>query len=236
MNVRKTWWIVPALALVACGSSKSLKEFTPSAQEKESAKAVVTSSLKLQEVKTNAGSDNPISGLTEIQSNAMQLISAQQSRNAGGGGLGLGLQEAISSALQQDCVTQSGNRTTYDCTSASQTVKGYIEVSGDTLKVDLTITQTGGYELVYTGAVTVTDTLVDGTLSFDYKASGVTYSVDVTYAQVTLQGNCPVGGVLTVDSSYDVAGLPSGYGTGSLDATVEITFGPNCGDMVAKGA
>ncbi|HOU54843.1 MAG TPA: hypothetical protein PLQ97_13025 [Myxococcota bacterium] len=235
MSIRNSWSMVLVLALVACGSSKSLKDFTPSAQEKESAKAVVTSTLKLQEVKTNAASDNPISGLTEIQSSAMQLISAQQSRNAGGGGLGLGLQAAVSSALQQDCVTQSGNRTTYDCTSQSQTVKGYIETSGDTLTVDLTISQSGGYELIYSGSVTVTATLVNGTLSFDYKASSVTYAVDVTYNNVTLQDNCPVAGTLTVDSSYDVAGLPSGYGTGNLDATVEITFGPACGDMVAKG-
>jgi len=228
--------IVVGLAVVACGSSKSMKEFTPSSAEKGQATETVTSALKLQEVKSDNGDPNSaLNGLNGILSNASSLVSAQQARNLGAGGMTGALLAAVSSALQEGCVTRSGGKTTYNCTDSSQSVVGYIEVSGDSFSVDLSIKESGELEALYKGSVTVTSTLVNGSLSLDYKTSQVTYNLDVVYGNITLQDNCPISGTLSVDANYDISGLPSGYAAGNLDASVEFTFGPKCGDVAARG-
>lgn len=231
-------WVPVLVALagtVAC-SKGGVKEFTPSAEEKAQATEVVQDTQSLQALKADLQGDSALGAFSQIQSGASYLTSQQLSRNSSSG-------SGLPSFLVEDpvfrlgeCAVVSGQSVTYNnCDYGSGVINGHITVSGDVIDIDVTIGfsssgTSGDYR--YHGAITVTDTLIDGALGIDYDISSVSYNLDVRYSQVQLADGCPVGGELRVEVDTSV----SGYGSiGASSAVVEIAFGPTCGAMTMKG-
>ena len=230
---------VPVLAVlvgaVAC-SKGGVKEFTPSAEEKTQATEVVQDTQSLQALKADLQGDSALGAFSQIQSGASYLTSQQLSRNSSSG-------SGLPSFLIEDpvfrmgeCAAVSGQTVPYNnCDYGSSSINGHISVNGDVIDVDITIGFSSGGtsgDYSYEGAITVTDTLVDGALSIDYDIGSVEYDLDVRYTQVQLVDGCPVSGGLRVEVDTSVAG----YGSiGASSAVVEVTFGPTCGEMTMKG-
>lgn len=207
---------------------------------KDSATHTTASALKLQNLKTNAKDDTAISALGEIQGNALNLVNSVQASKQKSK-----LEQTVSPVLSDDCVTMKDNTITYNnCSGGGGSINGTITIKGDTITVDLKITtNTGGQtlDIIWKGSVTVTETMVDGTLKFSYTGNyggyDMAYNATVDYNAIQLQEKCPVGGSLDVTYDVDIKNLPSGakmpegYGGGS----VTVKFGPNCGDMKIYG-
>jgi hypothetical protein len=239
--MRRFLYVVPALALALSSCDKTeVKPFTPTQAEKDSAIRVVSNTAALQALKTDAGSGDAISKFTSINSDAQSLIANQQQRNSGKSSSVLGL---LSTALEKAdslgaCVTQAGGTITYNhCATSNGSIDGTIAIAGDTITTDLSLTASGSgtsVDVTYKGSVAVTATTLAGDLTFKYAVSGVTYTVDVNYdALVVDASQCLVGGSLTIDASYKIAGVS--ISTGSTSATVQFDFGPVCGDLAAAG-
>jgi hypothetical protein len=234
---RATFVALPLiLALVACGTSR--KEFVPSEEEKQSAVNVVDSTQSLESLKADARSNTAINQFSQIQSNSQYLISMQQGR---GSALSSPLEALTSAASLDDCAVDSGGTVTYNnCDYGSGTINGTVNVAGDTITVDLTINAYGSsqsLDLSYKGAVTVSATGIDGGLTVKYDISGLNYSIDIDYNAIALDANgCAIGGSLIVDADWSYAGLGSLGGAGSSSASVEVNFGPACGEMTMLGA
>lgn len=223
------------LTLAAC-SGGGVKEFTPSAEEKVQATAVVQDTQALQSLKADLSGDNALGKFSEIQSGASYLTSQQMSRNSSSSSGIPGLLTAEPVFRMGDCAVVTSTKVTYDnCDFSGGNINGYITVSGDVIEMDVSITfSSSGYSGVYRyrGAITVTDTSVDGALNIRYEISSVSYDLDIRYSDVQLADGCPVGGMLRVEVDTSV----SGYGNiGSGSAVVEVAFGPACGEMAMKG-
>lgn len=225
-----------AMAVAVACSDGGVKEFTPSAEEKVQATAVVQDTKSLESLKTDVGGDSALGRFNEIYSGASYLTSQQMSRNSSGGSGITGFLALAQDFRNGDCAVVSGQSVTYNqCNFSTGTINGHITVSGDDIEIDLTITfASGGYsgDYRYRGAITVTDTLVDGALSIDYDISSVSYDLDVRYDAIQLLDGCPVGGGLRVAVDTSVSGY-GGLDAGS--AVVVVAFGPACGDMTMKG-
>jgi hypothetical protein len=155
----------------------------------------------------------------------------------GYGAYGLAPVEEFVGALDEGCVTTSGNTTTYNCNYGGGTMTGSITVDGDTITfTDLSMT-TQGYSYVFNGTVTVTDTLIDGGFTFNTDYSGMQYEITVGYNSIALDASgCPVGGSLDVDVNVDMSGYTGDTGgydmSGMYDfPSVTVEFGPACGDV-----
>ncbi len=228
---------VAMLVPVACGGGGgSVKDFTPTAEEKGQATAVVQDTKALESLKSDLGGDSALGKFTEIYSGASYLTSQQMSRNSSGSSDVVAFLAAEQSFLEDGCQVVSGNSVTYNnCGYSGSTIDGFIKVNGDDITIDLTITfSSGGYsgDYRYSGAITVTDTLVDGALSIDYDISSLSYDMDVRYDAIQLVDGCAVGGGLRIELDASV----SGYGgINAGDAVVEVAFGPSCGEMTMKG-
>jgi hypothetical protein len=176
-----------------------------------------------------------MTGLSEVQGNAYALLGSTQAAKAGG------LTEAVEAAqTSMDCVKQDGKTITYNnCTFGTMSVNGTITVDTDKIAVALTMKMTSPYsmELTWSGSVTVTDTSINGTLKYDMvmDQSGmkVKGSTTITYGNIVLTAGCPTAGTLDIDGNWkaDVPNMPSGYSAGSVDMSVSVVFGPNCGDL-----
>lgn len=119
------------------------------------------------------------------------------------------------------CVDSTANTVTWnDCDFGTYQIDGTVETSGDEVDVDLTITA-GGVSNTFTGTLTVTATLIDGTLHVESQVQQVGFSVDIVFDNITLTGGCPTAGALMVQPSF----------TGNGVREVTATFGPECGDV-----
>jgi len=226
--------IALAAALAACGG-KTLKEFQPSATDKQNAAATIDDTKSLANLRTNSQDGAALSAFSEIQAGANQLLGSAQ--------VAKGL-SAEQSGLRsyENCVTEAGGTITYNnCTDGSQTINGTISISGDTVSVDLRIGySSGGYsgDVTYQGSVTITASSVNGSLSFDYEMASTTYSVDISYEAIGLDAaGCAISGSMAIDQSVKIAGVGSlgGVTGGSTGTSFRVDFGPACGDMKMFG-
>ncbi len=219
--------------LAACGG-KSLKEFQPSATDRQNAAATIEDTRSLANLKANSQDGAALSAFSQIQAGANQLLGSAQVASA------LSAEESVPRSYE-NCVTEAGGTVTYtNCSDGSQTINGTIAISGDTVTVDLRIGYaSGGYagDVVYKGSVTITSTSVNGSLSFDYGMSGATYSVDISYESIGLDaGGCAVSGSMAIDQSIKIGGGSLGGLAGSSSgASFRVDFGPACGDMKMFG-
>jgi hypothetical protein len=204
-----------------------------------SSKALVESGADLGALKTDPGSDETFSGLSSVFGNASSLWSTKMSAKAGSGSYGAayGALETATFALSEGCYTESGGTVTYDCNEGGYGIQGEVTVSGDNIVIDLSLTSQG-YTFIYTGDITVTETLIDGWIAFDYAVdqTGMTfaYDVKVDYQAVELVDGCAVGGALDIDVDVDIdglEGLPAGAASAYDYPSVLIEFGPACGDV-----
>lgn len=233
------------VGLAACGG-RTMKAFTPSESEKEQASLVATKAMELQELKTSAGREQAQMKVQEISNASQSLFSNQTARNAGAGAsipgmLTASLSKAVTGAITGECVTETESRTTYtNCGDGDTTTNGFVDMTGDTFSIDLTIvtaSDESNGEIVYRGSITTTPTLVNGSLSFKIvsSASGTSlnYDITTTYGSVALVEGCPTSGTLDVDGSYSAT--YAGISSGNQSAAVSVTFGPSCGEMSMTG-
>jgi hypothetical protein len=233
--------VLLGLFAVACGGgggSSAPLEVTET--EKAAAKTTVDSVRQLDTLKSDKGSDQAMSGLGQVYSSSAQLVAKKQQAELGTGNpYALSPDyEQIASALSQDCYTVNGDTVTYNnCNygggGSNFTINGTITTSGDTVTIDLTMV--GDYsgqawDYTWSGTVTVTATSIDGNLSFALKMNAqgmdIIYDVSIDFNAIVLDASgCAIGGGMVIDSSTETGGY------GGYDTSVEVTFGPACGDV-----
>jgi hypothetical protein len=130
----------------------------------------------------------------------------------------------------------NGSATFNNCTSGSATLNGSASKNGDTYTANLTLTFSAGVggatlsgTVGYMGTLTVTPTLVSGSLTVNINLSyqGTSYALNVTatFDDVALCANgLPTGGVLHATGQGSVA-------AGSYSGSATATFGPGCGQV-----
>jgi|GEM_PF-2323395 len=233
-------FVLLGLFVVACGGGGG-GPVTLDATQKESVKQNSTNTVQaasdLKTLKTNKTDDAAFTKLGQAYGYASALWSTKMQAEGGYGAYGLAPVEEFVGALEEGCVTTSGDTTTYNCNYGGGTMTGSITVSGDTITfADLSMTS-AGYSYTWNGSVTVTDTLVDGSFTFFTDYQGMKYNITVTYNSITIDASgCPVGGSLVVDVDVDMSGYTGDTGgydlSGAYDfPSVEVQFGPACGDV-----
>ena len=243
--MRKALVLTCAVVLIAgCdsgggGGSEVELDGTQKQQVEASSKALVKSGEDLGALKTEPGSDQTFTSLSTVFSNSSSLWSTKMAAKAGSGSFGTayGALETATFALTDGCYTQNGDTVTYDCNEGGYGLQGSVTISGDTIEIDLSM-DTQGYTFIYTGKITVTDTMIDGWLAFDYAVNQAgmdfAYDVRIDYNGVELMDGCAVAGSLKVDVEVDIAGL-EGLPAAATNAynypNVTIEFGPMCGDI-----
>lgn len=219
-----------------CGDDKEEVKITDA--QKESAKGVVTKVSSLKGVKANPQDQTVFANLNAVYGDAQQLLAAAQTSGK------------LTGAMLQtnsNCVTQSGDTITYNCAAGdiggAYSITGTITITGDSYKIDLTITvdsSGGGYgtkqTMTYKGDLTINDTKIDGTLqydiTFDVSGSGIpggaaagTYKLGIKYDNVTLDSaGCPTGGKTKIDYDVNAQGQ-------TQKGSIELEYGPKCGDV-----
>ena len=114
----------------------------------------------------------------------------------------------------------------------SYEINGSISRSGDTLSFDLTldvVATSGSLHWTLDGSLTVTPSLIDGSVHSHGTASStmyqVTWDVDVDYQAIGLDASgCAVSGALAASVSMQ-------DGSASYAAAGTIHFGPACGEV-----
>lgn len=227
------------LFVVACGGGGG-GPVTLDATQKESVKQNSTNTVQaaadLKTLKTSKTDEAAFGKLGQAYGYASSLWGTKMQAE-GGAAYGLAPYETFQGALDETCVTTSGDTTTYNCNYGGGTMTGSITVTGDTITFhDLSMTSQG-YSYTFNGSVTVTDTLIDGSFSFFTDYQGMKYNVDISYNSIVLDAAvCPVGGSLVVDVDVDMSGYTGDTGgydlSGAYDfPSVEVQFGPACGDV-----
>ena len=238
--MKKMAMAILGVFVVACGGGGG-GEVTLDATQKESVKQNATSSVQaasdLGTLKTSKTDENAFNKLGQAYSYASSLWGTKMQAEGGYGAYGLESLDQFAGALEENCVTTSGDTTTYNCNYGGGTMTGTITVSGDTITfADFSFTGSG---VVYTfnGSVTVTGTLVAGTIVFHVEVQGMLEDVTIDYNDIALDATgCPIGGSLGVDVAIDMSnyqGDTGGYDlSGAYDfPSVEVQFGPACGDV-----
>jgi len=134
------------------------------------------------------------------------------------------------------CDCDASGCTYTDCgdDAGAWTMNGTISISGDTTDIDLMmVTNSAGlmYTWDYDGSITITDTMISGSLSGDGAVStmgvDIDWSWDVDYNDVELDAQkCPIGGSVDASVSYSTGSEGDFSGSGT------VTFGPSCGDAM----
>jgi hypothetical protein len=148
----------------------------------------------------------------------------------------------VGPAAVGDCTCEGGSCTFDGCGDGSTyTIDGTITTEGDTYTVDLTMAWSfGGNEWTWTydGALTVTDTSIDGSFDGEGSASFTNpndnsefeyeYVWGLDWNEVELDGTgCAIGGTLDASVDYSVSGAQGG---GNYSGSGTVTFGPTCGE------
>ena len=166
--------ILSAALMAACGDDGGSSVVKLNADQQEqvetSSQALVESGAEVGALKTDPGAEMTFASLGSVFGSASALWSTKMAAKAGSAGspydTAYGTLESSKFALTTDCYTVSGDTVTYDCNEAGYGIVGSVTVSGDTIEIDLAL-ETQGYTFIYTGKITVTDTLIDGWLAFD---------------------------------------------------------------------
>ena len=229
-------FLVTALALFSygCGSpddgGASRAISNPNAEE--AAQTAVNATTALGEVKTAPDSADAMGAL----SNMYAQLSVMASSGAAGVP-GFATAEGSSAKAGFDtCVTASDTLVTYNsCEYGSTSIDGTIGIKWDTITCNLTVnSELSGTAVGFTmvGSLTVTETLVTGSMTYDTNISGIdipagagSLHLEANYNDVGVDAQgCPVSGSLTVRQS--VTG-----GVGYDFGVVRADFGPSCGDV-----
>jgi hypothetical protein len=139
------------------------------------------------------------------------------------------------------CECDASGCTFVDCGDSGWTINGSLGVDGDTYAIDLDLDVNSAglaWAWSYDGEITVTPTLIDGSLSgegggeFTNQQDGSSIELDFTWAvdynDIELDGSsCAVGGSLDAEVSYSASGS---NGSGSYSGSGHVDFGPACGD------
>lgn len=229
-------WLLPVLSLsllssVGCGGSKrKLGASTqPSSAQMSAAQTLDTSITRI----AGQGSDNK-----QGPALAAELYSAGTSATAENVKQGLEGTHEAKDFTDPTCVTTSGGKTTYNnCmqTGGGGNVNGSITVTGElgtTLTVDYDNLKvgSGSGDLVMDGAVTMTPTTLDGTLTISINATvsgaGAKTTVVIDYNAVSYSACGISAGVVRIDWDYKVSSVGGiGVGTaGNLGGSVEMTW------------
>lgn len=221
-----------ALALFSYGCGSSDDGGATTSVDNAAAEAAATSAVDatemLNEVKTAPESGSALGAVSNMYGQLSVMVSAGTSNIAGFA------QVTSQKAGIDTCVTASDSAVTYaDCEIGGSRIDGTIGVSGDTINCNLTVNSSAagssvGFTMV--GAITVTATSVNGTMSYDTSISGIDIPGGVGNIQLTanfdnvgLDANgCPISGSLTAQQL-----AAGGYNFGEVRAE----YGPTCGQV-----
>ncbi len=220
-------FVLPVLSLsliAGCGGSKrSLGDpKSPTASQQQAATGLTGSITQVQENSTKPEQGPALAG-------SLYSIGG----NATAGNLKQGLDYLTKDFTDPGCVTKSGNTTTYNnCMNSGDSAKvnGSVTITGDLTNLTvsynkLTISGFGGSgatgNLILDGSVTVTSTMIDGTLTTTLDATvsgtggaGAKTVVVVDYNAVTYAQGCITGGAIRVDYDIKIATV-GGIGVGA---------------------
>ena len=238
--------LAAGIAFAGCGGGSS---GAPTEANTDQAKLTTSSAVNLSSAFQSANGSSVSGAVQSLSAAAQGSIQAQQPETGF-------ILDAIRSAEAQaaaraagDCICDASGCVFDQCGQGSgYEVSGTITYGNDTYAIELTMTGDYGgttYDYTYTGEITITETLIDGTFhsegtsSFDlsqYGQSGAydyEYSTDVTFNSIGLDGGCATSGSMDVSVDYHVEGdnIPEGHGDFSGSANIE--FGPTCGDATA---
>lgn len=229
-------FIGTALALFSygCGSADGGEATTPvdNPAAEAAADSAVDATQMLGEVKSAPDSSNALGAVSNMYG---QLSAMASSGAAGLAGLSV-VDGTTQKAGLETCVTATDSLVTYNsCDFASSNINGTIGISGDTISCNLTLNSglsgtTVGFTML--GSLTVTETLVTGSITYDTAISGIDIPggvggvlLEANYDNVGLDAQgCPTSGSLTVRQSVS-GGF--GYDFGAVRAD----FGPSCGEV-----
>ncbi|MCX7959048.1 MAG: hypothetical protein N3B13_08375 [Deltaproteobacteria bacterium] len=220
-----------------CGEDK--EELKMSDAQKTSAKNVVSNVTTLKTLKTDPKNQDVFAKLSAIQGDATNLIAAAE-----GSGQNTGKLTAALLQVNENCITATDTKVTYNCSAADfgglYAISGTVTFSGDTYEIDLKMDmQSTGttVSLIYKGKVTIPDTKIDGNLEYSYKTevsggegipggmASATYNLKIKYDNIALDSaGCPTGGKTNIE--YDVSAQGQ-----SQKGSVELEYGPKCGDV-----
>lgn len=230
---KRLLFIATALALISYGCDSSsggggtadMQISNPAAEA--AADRAVGSTQTLTTLKAEPDSANALGAMSSMYGD----LSAMGSAGTAG----------ISGFLTQKagldtCVTSSDIMISYnDCDFGSSNINGNIGINGDSFSADLTVNTaaagTGvGFRML--GTITVTSSLINGSISYDTSISGIDIpggiggiKLDAVYDNIGLDSaGCPVSGSLSV--RQEVSG-----GVGFDFGEVRAEFGPGCGDV-----
>lgn len=193
------------------------------AQAEETASNMATGTAEsFTNMKDSPSGDAAIAAVFGTYANAFLIASAtNQVAGTKPASEGVEVPSAGPQTLLPACVQSTANQVTWDnCDFGTYQIDGTVSTSGNDITVDLTVTA-AGVANSFTGTITATPTLLDGTLHVESVVASVGFSVDITFDSIGITSGCPTSGSLTVDPSF----------TGNGIRSVTATFGPNCGDV-----
>ena len=224
---------VALLAVAACGGSDK----SPGTVNTQSARTSIDQVGAVNVAMTNSNGGQAAAAVSAMTAAGQSIVTP-----AAPGAL-IGLAPAdLPRPLFQSAATGTADCTPAGCTFTNfgddapgnaWTIDGTISKAGDRITFDLTYDIASGgtnVDWAIDGAVTVTATSIDGSVHSRGATSGgpggnVTWDVDVTYADLVLDGSgCPTGGSVTASTSYTVNGMAA------FDVEGTVTYGPACGD------
>lgn len=206
-----------SLAVAGCGGkARSLGAQEPPTSSQQQAATQLGESVDQSRNVGNEPDNGP--ALASAVYNIGSLANSQNLSQ----GLRLGMKQP-KDFTDPSCASKSGDTTTYNnckTSSDSATINGKVTVTGDSamLTVDYDNLKISGFggggssgDLVLDGAVTITPTSIDGTLTSKLDATvsgtggaGTTITSKVDYDNVVLSSTCAIsGGAIRVD--YDIS-------------------------------
>lgn len=227
--------------LMACGGSDSS---TPVTANTQSATATVSSTGNLRMAITGMQGNGAAAALNATGSAAQTIVqpqaATQRITETLANVIAMATKPELANAAPGDCICDANGCTFDQCGMGTGFVtNGSITKSGDTytFDVDMVVSSAGiEYTWAYAGMLTITETLIDGTLGADgsgtLSSAGINYTFnwDVTYNDVTLDtSGCAIGGTMDASAAYSISNSPGGY-----NGSVSVAFGPACGTVTEQ--
>ncbi len=229
--------MLSALAAIclSCGSDGDRGKANDSPltpEQVESAQRMVDGPAQLAQLAADPEDGETVQGLFDLNSDLNNLIaygmqSKYETRKSP-------LVETQRMPIDANCYKVEANKVIFDhCEEGGLVIDGWITNADNVITCDISIQGTFSgtdIDMSYKGSITTTDNMLDGEMEIrmtvESGESMIDYTLTADYQQIALSDGCPTDGKLVVTANY------SSMGT-NYNFTVELDFGPACGDVKA---